>query len=277
VTPISGPAPLTVSVEATVNTTKSCAGATYEVFYGDNTAPVMINVPSNVCNEVKQTFTHLYNAGGTYTVTLRSGIHQTTATVTVTGGGGVISSNGDSFAANPKAGASPLTVTFTGTVNATATCNPGTYNIDFGDGQSANLPLSGCTASNYVITHVYGNAGNYNARLSRNGSEIGSAAIAAGGSTPVPGGGAFSVSPGYGGDAFAVLASFALGSSCTAYDLDWGDGSAHATQSQGSCAAGGVTKEVSHTYSANGNYTAVLKRGSGSGQTTDTVGISVVY
>jgi PKD repeat protein len=277
VTPISGAAPLTVSVEATVNTTKSCGGATYEVFYGDNSAPVMVTVPPNVCNEMKQTFSHLYASGGTYTITLRSGIHQTTATVVVSGPGAQQTSSTDSFSANPKSGGSPLSVTFTGTINATAACSPGTYSINFGDGQSANLPLAGCVAQNYVITHVYGNAGNYVARLTRGGTEIGSASIAAGGGASSPGGGAFSVTPGYGGDAFAVQATFALASSCTAYDLDWGDGSAHASQAQGSCAAGGVTKEVSHTYSATGTFTATLLRGSGSGQTTDTVGISVVY
>lgn len=115
----------------------------------------------------------------------------------------------------------------------------------------------------------------------RGSTEIGAVSIAATGSSaptgPTQGGGAFTADLGHGGDVFSVLASFALSSTCTAYDLDWGDGSPHSTQSTGNCSAGQITKEVTHTYAGNGNYTITLKRGSGSGQTTDTIAVTVAY
>lgn len=58
VTPISGNAPLNVSIEATVNTVKSCAAATYEVDYGDNAPKTLIAVPANTCGELRQVLNH---------------------------------------------------------------------------------------------------------------------------------------------------------------------------------------------------------------------------
>lgn len=192
VTPVIGNAPLNVAVEATVNTAKSCTATTYELIYGDSSPSATVVVPSNACNEMRQVFNHTYTAPGTYTIILRSGIHQTSATVTVGGSGG-------------------------------------------GGGGGG------------------------------------------GGTGSTQGGGSFAVSPGYGGDAFTVLAQFGLSSNCTAYDLNWGDGSSNATQSQGTCAAGAVTKQLPHTYSTGGTYTITLIRGSGSGRTTDTASATVVY
>jgi len=283
VTPIVGGAPLNVTVETHVNTTKSCTGATYELLYGDNSPIVTIQVPSSACNELVQNLNHTYIAPGVYTITLRAGVHQSTATVTV-GGQGIGTptvSTSDTFSATPTSGAAPLNVSFTGNVNAGGSCTPAAYGMQFGDGQTANIPVSQCSISTYAITHGYNSAGNYTARLYRAGSEIGSAAITVGGGSSqvgsTQGGGTFSASLGYGGDAFSVLATFQLSTTCTAYDVNWGDGTAHATQAAGNCAAGQVTKELSHTYANSGTYTITLKRGMGSGQTTDTAGVSIVY
>jgi peptidoglycan hydrolase-like protein with peptidoglycan-binding domain len=284
VTPITGAAPLTVAIQATVNTTKSCTGATYEVIYGDNSQPSVITVPNGGCGILSQTFSHKYTTPGTYVVILRAGGHQSTATVVVTGstGGTGTSSTNDTFSATPVSGNAPLNVGFSGKANASGSCSPSTYSVQFGDNTSANIPVSNCSVSTYAITHGYNSSGNYTARMFRGSTEVGAVSIAVGGGTgtgtgSTQGGGSFTADLGYGGDVFSVLATFSLTSSCTAYDIDWGDGSPHATQGTGSCATGVTTKEISHTYAGNGTYTITLKRGTGSGQTTDTVGVSVVY
>src|SRR3989344_500146 len=80
VTPISGNAPLAVSVEATVNTVNSCAGAVYTVDYGDGTGTTQITVPPGRCTQLVQTLSHIYQASGPYNVGLSSGPHRTVAT-----------------------------------------------------------------------------------------------------------------------------------------------------------------------------------------------------
>ncbi len=70
VTPISGNAPLVVSVAASVNTAKSCVGATYVLDFGDSSAPQQIPVPSGNCGQIDKTYPHTYQYGGTYTIKL---------------------------------------------------------------------------------------------------------------------------------------------------------------------------------------------------------------
>lgn len=172
VTPVSGAAPLNVQVQATVNTTASCAAATYTVEWGDGTASTQVPVPASVCQPIVQNLVHTYNNQGTYTITLRAGAHSTSATVVVT---------------------APVTTT-----------TPST-------GQS------------YV--------------------------------------GNFSLVPGTSGE-LSVQATFDIQTTCTAFDLDWGDGTSHASQSQGSCSGTGAqTKQFTHQYSSTGTYTITLKRG----------------
>jgi plastocyanin len=85
VSPILGDAPLTVNAEATINTTKSCLPATYTITWGDNSAPISISIPQGKCDVLSQTYSHTYTSGGSFTVTLASGEHATTATVGVNG------------------------------------------------------------------------------------------------------------------------------------------------------------------------------------------------
>lgn len=181
VTPTSGRAPLTVQVQATLNTGRSCGAQTYEIHFGTSAQPVIITVPANSCNEVTQTLTHTYSAAGTYSVSLRSGLHQNAVTVVVTG-----ASSGS------------------------------------------------------------GNQG-----------------------------GPFSVTAGANGDPMQAIAQFDLASSCSRYQLDWGDGSSRNTQSEGSCASGAVSKSISHTYQNGGTYTLTLKRGS-SLDIIDTIALTIV-
>lgn len=274
VTPVSGAAPLNVAVEATVNTPRSCTATMYELDFGDSAGRVQMPVPANVCAEVRQTFNHTYTYGGSYTITLRSGTHQTSAAVSVSGAGGPTQS-GDTLSGSPLSGAAPLAVNFMGLVNSANACSGEPYSINFGDGQTTPIQVNGCTANSFAVTHTY-TGGNFIARLLRGSTEIRSVSISTG--TAVPESGGFlAVTPGYGGDVYSVEAEFDLDSTCTRYDIDWGDGSAHSSQSQGSCGSGNVvTKRLSHTYEETGSYTITLKRGANL-STIDTVGVSIVY
>lgn len=285
VTPISGSAPLNVTIEATVNTTKSCTGATYEVDYGDNTPKTIINVPGNNCNEMRQVLAHTYSGSGTYTIVLRSGTQQTYATVTVGGGtsGTAPAGTVDALSGTPVSGTAPLTVTLRGTINATGACSINTYVLDFGDGQTAPLAPSGCAPSLFTATHIYSSAGTFNAKLIRDAGNVTMANITitvSGGSTNTNSGDStnygsfFSVAPGSGGDVYAVVADFEIPSSCTAYQLNWGDGSSLVTQSQGTCSTETVSKQFQHTYPSAGTYTVTLKRGSNLSE-THTAGITI--
>lgn len=275
VTPTSGVSPLNVLIEATINTARTCNAATYQIDYGDGSAPGVVTVPQNGCNEIQQVFSHTYQNGGTYQILLRSGTHQVSATVMVTQGSAV-PTNSDAFSGSPTSGPSPLTVNFTGLVNAGAQCNAGPYKIDFGDNSSANISVAGCTATNFSVPHTYSNSGSYTARLYRGSPavNIGSVSVNSGGSVSTSGG-SFSVSGGINGNPLQARALFDLPSSCSRYDLDWGDGTAHAAQSEGSCSGGSVGKDLTHTYSSGGAYTITLKRGS-SLNFTDTAGITIV-
>lgn len=75
--------------------------------------------------------------------------------------------------------------------------------------------------------------------------------------------GPLAVTPNVSGNPLTVTASFDLPSSCTGYDLSWGDTTSHVSQSNSaSCASGAVTKTFTHTYTGAGSYTIYLQRGS---------------
>ena len=276
VTPTAGNAPLAVAIEATVNTTKSCTGATYEIIFGDNTPSGTVTVPANSCGELRQLFNHTYTGGGVYTITLRSGVHQTTATVNVGRSSGSSGTNSSTFSRSPASGSSPLLVTFTGSLNTSGTCYTGQYVIQFGDGQSATVLVPSCTPSNYSVNHVYESGGNFIASLYRGSEQVATLPVTiSGSSSGSTGGGAFSVTAGTSGDPFTVTAQFSLGSSCARYELDWGDGTAKSLQSEGTCSSGATTKQLNHIYQNGGAYTITLKRGA-SLTSTDTIGVTIV-
>lgn len=85
VTPNIGDAPLTVSVQATVNSGSSCLAALYTLDWGDGSAAVNIPVALNSCATLQQTYTHVYPYGGSYVVKLSAGSHQSTATLLING------------------------------------------------------------------------------------------------------------------------------------------------------------------------------------------------
>ncbi len=268
VSPINGPAPLNVTITATVNTTRACDAPLYQLDFGDTTAPAWIPVPSG-CNTYEQVITHRYANSGTYTITLRAGTHSTTATVVV--GSGSTSSGGylvnDTFNVSPSTGTAPMSATFTGLINSDGgLCNSQQYAIEFGDGGTATLPLNGCAPSTYTVTHQYTTVGSFTPRLMRGSVALRTLTVSvsapSGGTGTTTTSGFFSVTAGAGGNIRAVTAQYELSSDCAAYDLNWGDASAHTSQSQGTCGSGSVTKQVTHTYQGSGTYTITLTRGS---------------
>lgn len=271
VTPTQGAAPLNVQVEVILNTVKACTAQTFEVYFGDASQPMNVTVPVGFCNELRQVLNHTYTSGGSYTLTLRSGVHQNNVIVIVSGGSGQASI----FAATPTGGPAPLTVQFNGIRNAMNICNAGRYTVDFGDGQTTSLSDPGCTSSPFSLSHLYANNGNFIARFYRDAAQNDASSVSIAVGSASGGGGPFTVTAGANGDPYQAAGQFEIASSCARYDLDWGDGTAHATQAEGSCAAGSVSKTVNHTYQTAGSYTITLKRGS-TLNVTDTVSLVIV-
>lgn len=292
VSPISGNAPLQVNVQATVNTTASCSGATYLLSWGDGSAPQQIPVPAGNCSQLSQTYSHTYQYGGTYQISLSAGSHRTSATVTVFGTSAPVvpvvpttpaqALPAESISASPQSGMAPLAVTFTGVVTS---ANPGwcasgcSAEITFGDGTSATIPLPTTqnTYQSYSIAHTYATAGSYTATLHK-GMQSAGRGVSASIGVSVTGNasyGPFSVTPTQ-GDPLSVSVSFTLPSACTGYTLTWGDSSAPISQTDasGSCGVGQVTKTLTHQYQSAGSYSIMLKRGP-TLSVTDTATVSI--
>ncbi|MEN9413042.1 MAG: hypothetical protein RLZZ342_129 [Candidatus Parcubacteria bacterium] len=291
VSPIAGNAPLQVNVQATVNTTNSCAGAIYALSWGDGTAPQQIPVSANNCNQLSQTYSHTYQYGGTYQIVLAAGSHRTTATVTVFGTSAPANPTtptqstlpAETLVASPQSGSAPLSVTFSGIVTS---ANPGwcangcSTELVFGDGSSSvtiPLPNTANTWQNYSVSHTYSAPGSYTATLYKGMQSAGRGASATA-SVSVTGNtsyGPFSVTP-TPGNPLAISVSFTLPSACTGYSLAWGDTTSNITQTDASssCGAAQVTQTFNHQYATAGSYSIVLKRGPGL-SVTDTATVSI--
>ena len=244
VSPVSGNAPLTVSVKATINTTNSCAGGVYTLSWGDGSVAQSLAVPSGTCSQIVQNYSHQYIYGGVYVVVLSAGAHQTSATVIVSGVSGPTAAPVASLSANPSSGTAPLSVTFSGTGAS----------IDYGDGSTGPTVSAGSTIG--TISHTYTQAGTFTARSGGSSLTI---TVNAAPYTFGP----LAVTPNVASNPLTATASFDLQTSCTGYDLSWGDSTAHLSQSNStSCASGVVTKTYTHTYSVGGSYTIYLRRGS---------------
>ncbi len=129
VSPTNGMPPLMVSVEATINTVKSCLPATYTLNWGDGSQPVSILIPAGKCDVLAQTFTHNYTMGGQFEITLSSGEHKTTSLVTVSGDG---MNMGTSGTFNTGTGGTTGTTGGTGGTNSSGTQTAGTLAISMG-------------------------------------------------------------------------------------------------------------------------------------------------
>jgi plastocyanin len=279
VTPLSGAAPLAVTVQTTVNTVDSCVGNNYLLNFGDGTQPTPISTQSGNCQPQLQSFSHTYTTAGTYTVILAAGTHQSTATVTVTGavGSGIPT---DSMRASIASGPAPLAVVFTGTVSslaATGCTGSCSDTISFGDGQVALVPLPATADSwqSYVVDHTYATAGSYTAQLeSVTGANDGSAVTITATTPASQTGGSYgivSISTTASSVPVAASASIAL-PACGGYEINWGDNTTLSTGT-GGCVAGGTTTSVTHSYAATGSYTISLEDGNGNIQATSGITI----
>jgi len=295
VTPISGTAPLTVSVRATINTANSCVSATYTLDFGDGTPVQQIQSAGGTCQQQVQTYQHTYIYGGTYQITLSAGSHTTNVSIAVTGPAA------PGTGPTPTPAPTPTPPTPTGTISAFTTsgnapltvnfyvsCASGVaYNVVFGDG--TDLGGSGVTGTKCgpggldSITHTYTAAGTFTAQLvifsqQQNGTitptnsgsvQITVTSVSANYSYNPP-----QLSPG--ATTLAFSAQFDLPTSCTGFDLSWGDGTADSIQTDGgtSCAQTAVVVSRAHTYAQAGTYTLTLRRGANLSR-TDTVAVTV--
>jgi plastocyanin/peptidoglycan hydrolase-like protein with peptidoglycan-binding domain len=283
VTPLTGAAPLNVNIQTTVNTTDSCVGTTYVLNFGDGTQSIAIPTQSGNCLPQLQAFSHTYSAGGTYTVVLAAGTHQTTATITVIGAAIVVASStipADSMRASITSGSTPLAVVFTGTVSSPATlgCTGScSATINFGDGQVALVPLPTTVGGwqSYVVNHTYAAVGNYTAQLqSVTGFNEGTA-ITITATTPVnQTGGTYNIlSITTASSSLPVASSISIAlPACAAYEINWGDSTA-LTTGTGGCVAGGTTVSVNHSYAAVGSFTISLEDANGNVKKTSSVTI----
>jgi PKD repeat protein len=289
VAPVSGAAPLTSTVTATVNTAASCTGATYTLNYGDGTPGQTIVAPAGNCSQQNESFQHTYQYGGSYTVTLSSGPHSTTATVTVSGQSNTsVTAPADttqasgSMSAFITSGPAPLATTFY------VSCAAGlAYDVVFGDGTdlgSTGVSQSNCNGGLQSVAHTYTSVGSYNAQLLvfiRNSQgTISSQGVAQQGitvtgnapSSPANTSSTYApptVTPDVGSNPLAVSLAFQIGA-CASYSIQWGDG--QTAPGTGPCGGSTNTSQsISHTYAASGSYTVTLTRGSQS----DTVGVSI--
>jgi PKD repeat protein len=216
--PSTGKAPLRVTFADT-----SQGAARYSWTFGDS-SPVSTD----------QNPTHTYETPGTYTVTLSV---ESVDGLSDTASRAIIVSEKippvASFFASPATGTAPLTVAFTD-----ASENAVTYSWDFGDGQ---------TSTEKNPTYFYSSAGTYKAtltvtsvdHLSDSASQIITVA------EPVLPKAAFNANPASGKEPLVVTFSDAS-ENAVIWFWDFGDGSTATEQN------------LTHTYTADGTYTATL-------------------
>ena len=174
--PISGAVPLTVSINAVVNTASVCGGSLYNIDYGDGSIQSQISVPAGNCQQVMKSLSHTYRKVGNYNATISVGQHRASVGVSAYAGGAsaipsqqaaAAAQNSDSIMATPSAGLSPLAVVFTGLINIQQSCGGGMYTLVFGDGNTAGLSFDAttCSARTFSIAHEFSDPGRYTTEL----------------------------------------------------------------------------------------------------------------
>ncbi|TSC61411.1 MAG: peptidase M15A [Parcubacteria group bacterium Athens0416_74] len=281
VTPVTGNAPLTVSVVATVNTVNACQAVTYTLDWGDGTVPQNIPVPAGNCAQLQHTYSHIYLYGGTYLVRLSAGQHSTSATVTVSGAAGpvsIVTPSSPSLPAAisisaPTAGqtiqrgvATNISWSASGNIPANSQVSIDLYTSagqKVGNTITATANMVG-THSWVVPTSVTG--GQYKIRatvLAVGAQTVVSAESGVFTITEPFSYGPLAVTPGVSNSPLTIGVSFNIPSSCTGYTLSWGDGTTSATQAHStSCAQTPITRIFTHEFAAAGSYTITLRRGS---------------
>jgi len=281
VNPTSGDAPLSVKFNVRVNGSASCNGGVYTLDFGDG-ENVELPYPADGCAPRDYEVTHVYNTVGTFES------HLYPVPPSQTGSSSSINSavvnvsepppppvqpSGDISSVSPQSGPVPLTATFVVQINTHASCDAGTYTLDFGDDKHSEFTYAAgvCDSQEVIVSHTYDTIGNYTAKLYPvSASSIGSSSAV----DTIPlvvqaiNHGVFTVTPNIDSEPRKVKVEFGInGSACTSYLLSWGDGTADITHDAGSattCTADSVTKEFTHTYSNNGTFTIRLRRDRGS-------------
>lgn len=293
VTPVSGNAPLTVRVTATVNTVNSCQAATYTLDWGDGTIAQTIPVGAGVCSQVQQIYSHIYVYGGSYTVRLAAGQHSTTATVTVSGGAAPAS------LPTPSSPSLPAGISISSPV-AGKTYERGT-SVNVTWSASGNIPSNSQVSVDLLtaagqkvgstIVATANMAGTHQWTVPTNIAggqyKVRASILAIGSQTVVSTeSGTFTITepfsyaplgitPGVSNNPLAVAAGFNIPTACTGYTISWGDGSANATQSHSTtCAQTPITRIFTHEFATAGSYTITLRRGEGLSQ-VDTASIVI--
>lgn len=169
----------------------------------------------------------------------------------------------------PEVGQLPLQVTATFSLNSSS-CS--SYILDWGDGTK---PLSfdagleqNCTKdiAHKRATHTYNVPGTHQVVLRAGHGPLSQARVVSRtfvsvGDTAPSG---FSISPTTGSAPLTTSISFpVLGSSCTSYEADWGDGTIdrHQAASYDFCTQDSGTQSITHTYTDPGTYTVRFKTG----------------
>ncbi|HTR18677.1 MAG TPA: peptidoglycan-binding protein [Candidatus Paceibacterota bacterium] len=290
VSPVSGAAPLSTNIVATVNTANACGGATYTLNFGDGTAPQLIPTAPGNCTQQNQTFQHTYQYGGSYTVTLSAGSHQSTAVVTVSGPGGY--STGTTNSSQPTGSITALISSGPAPLNATfyVSCASGlAYDVVFGDGTdlgSTGVSQSSCNGGLQGVAHTYSSNGSYTAQLeifvrNSNGTvtptSVASQPIIVGsGSSGSSGSNSTTyqpptVTPNVGGNPLAVSLQYGYDTNGCQVSIQWGDGTAINPTGCSTFSGQTQTYTQTHTYAQAGSYTITLQRAS----QTNSVGVSI--
>lgn len=274
VTPISGTMPLQVSVQATINTTQSCAAALYTLDYGDGSAPQQIPSNAGSCAPQTVTFTHTYAFAGTFKITLAAGGHSTNATVTVLGGA---TTNPNP---NPTAGQTTIPMTDNAFTPKSITIAPGTKVTWVNNGAMVHNVVadnksfqSGALQPGQSYSQTFTLVGSYPYYCSLHGAAggvgmAGTITVANSGSntTNETDPGPIGVTPGSSGNPLAVSLQFPI-NNCN-YSINWGDGKIEPAPSN--CTAP-ATKSLTHTYTQGGSYTIAVTRAG----KTETAGVVI--
>jgi PKD repeat protein len=213
--------------------------------FGDGSAHSSVQNPS-----------HTYNSVADFT-----------ATLTITGSGGATSSKSTiihvtappppsaNFTANPTSGQAPLTVQFTDQSTGTVTA----WDWSFGDG-SAHSSVQN-------PSHTYTSAGDFTVTLTvscfGNPNSSKSMVIHVTAPPPPPPSASFTANPTSGQAPLTVQFTDQSSGTITAWDWNFGDGSAHSS-----------VQNPSHTYSSAGDFTATLTV-TGSGGATSSASLTI--
>ncbi|PWR75680.1 PKD domain-containing protein [Methanospirillum stamsii] len=236
-TPLSGQAPLSVSF-----TDLSIGPPTSYLWnFGDGTT------------STESDPTHVYSAGGSYTVTLtvkNSGGSHTMKRenyISVGGGTGIVAD----FSGTPTTGNAPLTVQFTDL----STGNPTMWSWDFGDGATEGMLAN--------PSHTYQNAGTYTVKLTASSQTGGTSTKVREGYITVSSSGGivadFSGTPTTGNAPLTVQFTDLSSGSPTMWAWNFGDGTTD------------LVANPSHTYQNAGTYTVTLTASSQTGGTSTKV------